>query len=112
VLGRCQSDLLLVAACDMPFLKAELYQYLLEQLALEKKACIGAVPVVAGKIHPLAAVYRKEWQNTLKTQLAIGNYRLLDALEKEAILYVDVTKKEGFQKMLSNINTLKEYENL
>lgn len=112
----CGGDTLLVAACDMPFLKAELFSYLYGELSRQEKVMNGrpikdgAVPAAYGKIHPLAAIYRKKAAGIFEEQIKAGNYRLRDALKRLDILYVDVTEKKEFARMLKNINTPGDYE--
>lgn len=101
----CESGLLLVAACDMPLLKLELYQYLFSFLGEHE----GVVPVCEGRIHPLAALYKKELLPIFERYLKSGNYRLRAALEESDICYVDVTDHPDFRRMLQNINTEEDY---
>ncbi|MGN1164805.1 MAG: molybdenum cofactor guanylyltransferase, partial [Lachnospiraceae bacterium] len=107
-LKACETDVLMVAACDMPFLEAEFFTYLREEL----KDSDGVVPVTAGKKHPLAAIYKKNILPVLGEQIKNGNYRLTDALKKLDINYVDVTGQEKFERMLKNINTIEDYQNI
>lgn len=116
-LTACEADEVMVSACDMPFLKIELFRYLKKRLAAavnqEKTGYDGVLPVFNGRIHPLAAIYRKE--NVLKvmeTQIMAGNYRIKDALDQLHILYVDLAGHEEFVRMIQNVNTIEEYRNL
>lgn len=124
----CVNEYVMTAACDMPFLEIGLYRYLYGKLkeaeAIEEteKAektektdegiYMGAVPVAEGKVHPLAAIYRKGMEKELERRLKAGEYRLRDALDSQKILYVDVTAIGEFRKMLMNVNTVSEYETL
>lgn len=118
-LRMCQGEWMMVAACDMPFLKMELYHFLTE--ALRQADCeeqndtdgyMGVVPVTEGRIHPLAAIYRKKMEEVLETQIQNQNYRMTEALKKQKILYIDVSENQRIQQMLQNINTISEYEQL
>ena len=110
------SEKIMVAACDMPFLGIELYRFLIDEMEREEKrrGCLlgGVVPMSDGRIHPLAAVYRKGMGVILEEQIAVGEYRLRKALERLEILYVDVSKNPEMCRMLRNINTVEEYEQL
>lgn len=122
-LRMCANEWLLAAACDMPFLKAELFGYLYGELCrreeinqaasgcmnVQKRKFDGVVPVTDGKIHPLAALYKKTAVGVFKEQIKNKNYRLRDALLRLDILYVDVTGKRDFERMLQNINTRQEF---
>ena len=106
------------AACDMPYLTAELYRYLYARLA--EQTCIregennpfevydGTVAVTGGKIHPLAAIYSVRAAGICKIQLEERNFRVRDALAKLKILYVDL---EGtvYERMIMNVNTEEDY---
>lgn len=113
-LKRCRSRLIMTAACDMPFLKIEVYRYLRKQLAEAERVhpgllYDGAVPAADGQVHPLGAIYRKQAADCFEKQLEKGNYRLRDALQCLNILYVDMSGQPEFRHMLRNINTIQEY---
>ena len=114
-LRACTCDWMLIAACDMPFLKIELFRYLKNQLQGKKDAVAvydGVVPVTGGCIHPLAAIYQTKIGDVLKVQLEEGDYRVRNALKRLNILYADVTGMSCFEEMLQNINTMEEYTRL
>ena len=106
------------AACDMPYVTAELYRYLYDRMV--KQTCIregennpfevydGVVAVTGGKIHPLAAVYSVRAAGICKTQLEDHKLKVRDALAKLRILYVDL---EGtvYERMILNVNTEEDY---
>ena len=106
------------AACDMPYVTAELFGYLYEQLKDRTDISEdrqnpfdlydGAVAVTGGKIHPLAAIYSVRAAGICKTQLEECNLRVRDALARMRILYVDL---EGttYERMILNINTEDDY---
>lgn len=108
-LKKCGQEAVMVAACDMPFLGIELYQFLWEQL---KPCCQGVVPVVEGRIHPLAAIYKKEIVTILEEQIEKQDYRLTDALDRLNIRYADLSGYSEFVKMFQNINTITDYTEL
>lgn len=114
-LRACGSKWLAVAACDMPFLKIELFRYLMDRLLQEereKRQYTGAVPVTDGRVHPLAAIYHTGAAGLLEEAIRQGNYRLRDVLGHLDMLYVDLTEQDVFREMLQNINTREEYERL
>lgn len=127
----CHNEAVMAAACDMPFLRTELFRYLAEQLEQaeqkewEEKAehigqteqkkirpYDGVVPILDGKIHPLAAIYRKIALPVLENQIAKGDYRVITMLQNMKILYVDVGEIAEFRTMLRNVNTLPEYQKI
>lgn len=108
-LSQSQNDLVCVAACDMPFLKVELYHFLFEQMQEED---MGVVPVTNGKIHPLAAIYKKELRLIAEEQIQSGNYKVIKLLERVKIRYVDVSNRPEFCEMLQNVNTIEQYQKI
>lgn len=115
-LKSCKKEYVMVAACDMPFLEIGLYWYLYSRLreAQDAEGCVyaGAVPVADGRIHPLAAVYKKGMGAELERRLKEKAFRLTDTLKSQKLLYVDVSAMPEFRKMLINVNTAEEYEAL
>lgn len=111
----CGCDLMLTAACDMPLLKVEFYRYLINKLKDEERNGAfydGVIPAVRGRLHPLAAIYKKRVCQVIKEQILNENYCLRDALKRMHMLYVDVTEQAELEAMLQNINTVEEYERL
>ncbi len=105
----CDSEIVLVAACDMPFLKAELYQYLIQFLEVQYD---GVVPIVEGKMHPLAAIYRTKIACRLEDALKQKNYKMQRVCRQLNLKYVDVTNEKEYRRMLTNINTTEEYKEM
>lgn len=114
----CSSDLLMVAACDMPFLKIELFRELLktmktrEYLEGQKGLYDGVIPEISGRIHPLAGIYRRRTADIFESQIKIGNYCLRASLDQMNLLYVDITGNPEYERMLQNINTEEQYREL
>lgn len=106
------------AACDMPYVTAELFGYLYEQLVVRADTSgdrqnpfdlyDGAVAVTGGKIHPLAAIYSVRAADICKTQLEERNLRVRDALARMRILYVDL-EGTAYERMIMNVNTEEDY---
>ena len=110
---NCSSDMLMIAACDMPFIKADLYKFLEEALIKaeesSKEKYHGIVPVLNGRYHTLSAIYKKESLEFFNDSILKGTYSIRSALDKMNILYVSVDEYEEFHKMLENINTREDY---
>lgn len=111
-LTNCSAQEIMVAACDMPFLKVEMFQYLYYNEHNWEKDWDCIIPIVEGRKHPLAAIYRKSALKILKQQIHEKNYRIMDMLKKMKVVYVDVSDYPQYRKMLSNINTPEEYDQL
>lgn len=100
-----------VAACDMPFLTADLIQRL--GSLLDDKYDIVA-PKVQGKLHPLAAVYRPKAQLVASGLLDQGRRRMTDLLTTMRTREVDEAdlgySLDELLKALANLNTPQDYE--
>ncbi len=114
---QCRHEVLLVTACDMPRMRAELFEILLT-FAARKKEYDAIVPVVGKKRQPLAAVYRNRILPAVKKQIEEEKrYSMNRLLDKLNVFYVDEEKikKMGIENpqiLFSNINTRMEYEEL
>ena len=71
-LSRTKSDHLLVLGIDMPFLTVD---YLTELVARIRPGC-GAVPTIAGRAEPLAAIYPRNADVDLGRALSGDNFSL------------------------------------
>lgn len=105
-LKKCDSEFALVAACDMPFLQIELYQYLFRFLEAQYD---GVVPIIEGKMHPLAAIYRTNIAVSLEEELKKKHFKMQKVCRQLNLRYVDVSDSESYRQMLTNINTVEEY---
>ena len=101
----CESEILLVVACDMPLLKWEIFEILQKNL----DDCDAVIPIVVGKINPLAAIYRKKIFPVFENCLQEKNYRLRSALEKANVHYINM---DIFAKYFQNVNTEEDYFSL
>ncbi|MDI6850502.1 MAG: molybdenum cofactor guanylyltransferase [bacterium] len=64
----------LVVACDMPFIKRELVQFLLSKA--EECRADAVVPVVGGYFEPLLAVYNKSCIDAIEGEIKKGNLKI------------------------------------
>ena len=107
-LKNAEADQVILAACDMPFMCAEFFEMLLDQM---EAGVDGVVPKEAdGRLHPLAAAYRRGILPVVEEQIQSGNYRLRDMLNRVNFRYVEVDGE--WLNMLKNVNTVEEYKNL
>lgn len=113
-LVSCSADGVMVAACDMPFLKIELFQYLRYRMEEEElrtgEALDGVVPILEGRVNPLAAIYKKSAAGVLEQQIKNNDYRIRSALQRLRILYLNLDAECELRPMLQNINTISEYQ--
>lgn len=105
-LSAARSERIFVVACDMPFVKGELIEMLENHLTEEADA---VVPVVEGRVHPLAAIYRKSILPIVTEYLENGNYRMYRLVENLKTAYVKIEEQAY---MMRNINTIDEYNDI
>lgn len=73
VLSICQSDAMIVTACDTPFFSKGLAEYLLSYLSYEWDAVV--VEDCSGRIHPLCGIYQKAALPFFLEQIQSGDYK-------------------------------------
>jgi molybdenum cofactor guanylyltransferase len=101
----------LILAVDLPFLNAELLNYLLGEA--QASGAVVTVPASHGYFQPLCGVYRKEFASIAQQALAEGNNKI-DALFPRISLR-GISEPElqanGFgQELFRNLNTREEFE--
>ena len=110
-LRSSNADLNLMLAVDLPFVSAQLLNYLL--LRAEKSGAVVTVPSVQGRYQPLCAVYRKEFAEVAEAALTYSKNRI-DALFSEVSLCVvgELELAEaGFSPIaFRNVNTPEDWE--
>jgi molybdopterin-guanine dinucleotide biosynthesis protein A len=99
-----------VVACDMPFIKRELIQYIID---VQSDA-----PVVIcsrrGYIDPLFGLYRKRLLPVLESHLQRGNtplYRIIMSGETHIIHEEEILRLDAGMSSFVNINTPQDFEN-
>jgi molybdopterin-guanine dinucleotide biosynthesis protein A len=98
-----------VVACDMPFLKKEVIQYMVE-LAAEYDV---VVPVGTAGMEPLHAIYSRRCMKPMERQIENDDLKLISIYSK---LKVKKVQEEELSRLdpdllsFRNINTLDEYE--
>lgn len=105
-LACCKNEILLVAACDMPMLKKEMFAVLLPYI----EHYDAVIPIINGKTEPLAAIYQKKIRKKVSVQLQQGSFCVKNLLDQLNAKYIDV-KEYGFgAEVFKNINTTEEYQ--
>jgi len=107
--GLCaaNTDLAFVLACDLPFVKPELVQYLLSR---SHEADI-VVPVAKGYYEPLCAVYRRTAIPMIEEALDRGALKITEIYDQLQLRKVTEPEIKRFDPELSsfiNLNTLKQ----
>lgn len=100
-LKAAESERLFVAACDMPFLKKELVNFIINEY--ERRGCPKALIVKAGGfLQPLCSIYSKEALPDLEAALMTNRLKLsLFALEQN---YPVCEVPTEYAAMFANIN--------
>lgn len=94
----------LVVACDMPFLKPELLQYMIDQA----KGYDAVVPCGAGRFEPLHTLYCPSCLSTIEESLRQGNLKLADLLSRlrlRKITEEEVSRFGDPRLLFFNVNT-------
>jgi molybdopterin-guanine dinucleotide biosynthesis protein A len=102
------ADEVFVAACDMPFILADIIKYIIENRHGE-----ATVPVVEGKPEPLLAVYNRKAADTMLRELEQGQRslrRMLKGLKVTYLDMVDVKTLDPEGRSFININTPEDYK--
>lgn len=65
-------EIFMFAACDMPFINGDVYQYLFQQL----NQYDAVVPIYDNHMHPLAGIYKKSILPAIQAQIEKNNLRV------------------------------------
>ena len=110
------ADELLVVACDMPFIRAEVVQYIIANRARDAGGGNSATAfVMNGKPCPLLAVYSSGILEEMRRRLVIGQLSLIGILEDTgATLLEEKALRELDPKGASfaNVNTPEDYKKI
>jgi molybdopterin-guanine dinucleotide biosynthesis protein A len=109
-LKNSTTDINIFAPCDMPFLNAGFYYFLLSQLSDYQ----AVVPIYNNKVEPLTIILKKETLEIAQSQIAQKDYKILNFLRKINTNFVEITEKNDFfdKKLFININSQGDLEKL
>ncbi len=99
-----------VTACDMPFISAELIQYIVSQW---DKKWDAAIPIFDKKPQPLLGVYSKTIAPNMENSIKHGTRSLRKFIQNVNVLYVheqEVRNIDREGKSFVNINTLEDIQ--
>ncbi|MCM3567134.1 molybdenum cofactor guanylyltransferase [Neobacillus mesonae] len=110
-LKASQDELNFVAACDMPFVSAELAKKMINY----GPSVDAVVPVINGKCHPLFAVYRKEIAEKAAKCMKNGHLSMRHLLDQITVKYITEKDIAGFddselEHIFFNMNEPKDYK--
>ena len=109
-LVKAKSPAVLVLACDMPFISADLLRFMLAQLDSDTDI---VAPRVDGYPQALHAIYRKTCIQPIRAQLEANQLKIIRFYGQMRIRYLDEAEYAGFDAegcSFANLNTPAELE--
>lgn len=109
-LSLCAGSHAFLAACDMPFLNAEIIRYL---VGLDRGHDI-VVPRIRSRLHPLHAVYSRNCLPHIRALMTEKDLRIINFFHNVDVMEVSESDLKAFDpdfRFLMNINTPKDLEN-
>lgn len=106
-LQACQSDALLAVSCDIPLFSRGLAAYMLSYLYGEYDAFV--VEDRGGRLHPLCGCYLKSAIPVLKEQIASGNLRMMDAIQRLRVRHIPLRHSAYADEYVQNVNAPPDY---
>ncbi len=105
VLKASSSEYVFVCAVDMPFLTADLAEYMTRFISSDYDCY-----VIRDSKHfqPLCAIYSKAALPLIDELISKGRYRLMDLLEGLRTKYISLEHTDFSEKQVSNVNTRQE----
>ena len=103
-------DRVLVAACDMPFLSAEVWRVLLDH----RYEADVVIPKIGGEFETLHALYTKACLASMERSLAAGKMRVIsffDEVRVQAIEERELRVADPTLRSFTNVNTPEELAN-
>ncbi len=109
-LSNTQTNRVLLVACDLPFLTADLFSFLLSIPSTSE----AVVPLSAdNQLEPLCAIYSKDSLETVNDLIERGERKMAKLFEEVATRFVEfeeIRQLDGAHLFFENINTLEDYE--
>jgi molybdopterin-guanine dinucleotide biosynthesis protein A len=109
-LGAARDEVLVLVACDMPFVTGLLFAHMLTRI----DGADAVVPRTERGYHPLCAAYARSCREPVNRRLRDGRLRMLDLLDDLRVYVVegDELGPLGGQQLLANVNTPDELRDL
>jgi len=109
-LSNTQTNRVLLVACDLPFLTADLFSFLLSIPSTSE----AVVPLSAdNQLEPLCAIYSKDSLETVNDLIERGERKmakLFEAVPTRFVEFEEIRQLDGAHLFFENINTLEDYE--
>ena len=105
---NCKEEYLFITACDMPFITKNSIEVLCNKV---DKNTDGVVFYDKNnKLYPLGAIYSKNVLPIIEEMIDKKYYKLSYLIDKSNFVKINIEKTDIPLKVLSNINTLQEYD--
>ena len=105
---NCKEEYLFITACDMPFITKNSIEVLCNKV---DKNTDGVVFYDKNnKLYPLGAIYSKNVLPIIEEMIEKKYYKFSYLIEKSNFVKINIEKTDIPLKVLSNINTLQEYD--
>lgn len=105
---NCKEEYLFITACDMPFITKNSIEVLCNKV--DKNADGVVFYDKNNKLYPLGAIYSKNVLPIIEEMIEKKYYKLSYLIEKSNFVKINIEKTDIPLKVLSNINTLQEYD--
>ena len=103
------TEYIFICACDTPYLRYELAEYLLHSLPCGYDCCVLSD---GERIHPLSAVYSRRLAESAEQMIAGGTYRIMTLLEMSRTKIIDIRDTGLPVSWIRNINTIQDYTDM
>ncbi len=110
-LAQTATDLNLMVAVDLPFVRLSFLNYLISQA--RETAAVVVVPRACGGLQPLCAVYRRGFAEVAERSLCAGKNKIdgLFAEVQTRVIEREELRQNGFvEDMFRNLNTKEDWE--
>ena len=105
---NCKEEYLFITACDMPFITKNSIEVLCNKV--DKNTAGVVFYDKNNKLYPLGAIYSKNVLPIIEEMIEKKYYKLSYLIEKSNFVKINIEKTDIPLKVLSNINTLQEYD--
>jgi len=108
-LYNVNASVYVMAACDMPFVTCEVYDYLMSEL----KDNDIVIPIYRGREHPLSGIYKRTVLPYIQTNIAKENIRMNSFYDAVRVKFIDSfpgIDDEVLRKHFFNMNNPEQYE--
>lgn len=105
---NCKEEYLFITACDMPFITKNSIEVLCNKVDKDTDGVVFYDK--NNKLYPLGAIYSKNVLPIIEEMIEKKYYKLSYLIEKSNFVKINIEKTDIPLKVLSNINTLQEYD--